>query len=532
MRYASARHGGSLSASRRRRTTQKPYAEGVDDASAGTGEEAGGAAHSPLAMDAEEFRALAHRAVDLAADHLAALPQGPVFRPLEPAHRAALADQPLPAAPTDAGEILDRFAREVLPYPMGNGHPRFFGWVNSAPSPIGVVGELLAAAMNPSVAGGDHAAVFVEHAVVRWLMELVGFPAEGSTGLLVSGGSAASLTALAAARHAAAAADGHDVRAQGVRDGPPLVLYTSEEGHGALRKSAELLGLGGGSVRVVPVDAAFRLDVAALHRAIEDDRAAGRRPFCVAASAGTVNTGAVDPLVEIADACAEHRLWFHVDGAYGAPAVLDPEAAPLLRGLDRVDSLALDPHKWLSVPVECGCVLVRDAELLRSTFSLVPAYLRTEEGRGFGGPPWFSEYGFQQSRGFRALKLWMTLLHAGRDGVAATVAGHRRLAARLAALVAEAPDLELLAPVPLSIVCFRASPPALAGDDAALDRLNRELVADLQAEGAVFVSGTRLRGREALRACILHHGTREADLVVLVDEVRRAAARRASSAAS
>ena len=354
---------------------------------------------------------------------------------------------------------------------MGNGHPRFFGWVNSPPAPVGIVADFLAAALDPSCAGGDHAAIYVERAAVRWLMELVGFPVEGSMGLLVSGGSTASLTCLAAARHRAAAADGWDVRARGLRGAPaPLVLYLSEEGHSCMRKAAEVLGLGRDAVRTVPVDGDLRMDVGALRAAIARDRAAGRRPFCVAASAGTVNTGAIDPLDEVATLCQAEGLWFHVDGAYGAIGVADPALAARYAGLGRADSLALDPHKWLSVPVECGCALVRDGRLLRDTWSLVPPYLRTEEGKGFGGLPWYSEYGFQQTRGFRALKLWMILQHLGRTGVAALVRRHVALARRLAAAVDAAPDLERVAPVELSVVCFRYAPPGWAGDAATARR--------------------------------------------------------------
>jgi glutamate/tyrosine decarboxylase-like PLP-dependent enzyme len=357
-------------------------------------------------------------------------------------------------------------------------------------------------------------------------MELVGFPAEGSMGLLVSGGSMASLTCLAAARHRAAAVDGWDVRARGLRDFPaPLVLYLSDEGHSCMRKAAELLGLGGDSVRTIPVDGDFRMDVRALHEAVAADRAAGRRPFCVGASAGTVNSGAIDPLDDVATLCEAEGLWFHVDGAYGAIGAADPTLTPRYAGIERADSLALDPHKWLSVPVECGCALVRDGRLLRDTWSLVPPYLRTEEGKGFGGLPWYSEYGFQQTRGFRALKLWMTLQHLGRAGVARLVHRQVALAHRLAAGVDEAPDLERVAPVTLSVVCFRYAPPGWTGDAARLDALNKLLVERIQAEGRAFVTGTMLGGRYAVHACVLHYGTTEADIDALIEIVRETGAR-------
>jgi glutamate/tyrosine decarboxylase-like PLP-dependent enzyme len=480
---------------------------------------------SPLALDPEEFRRLGYQAVDMAAAHLAGIRERLVFRPMTPQQRAALLELPLPDAGTPPEAILRQIEASILPHPMGNGHPRFFGWVNSPPAPLAVLAELLAAALDPSCAGGDHAAIYLERAALRRLMEMVGFPTEGSMGLLVSGGSMATLTALAAARQRAARDDGWDVRAEGLSGRPQLVLYTSEEGHGCIRKSAELLGIGGAGVRTVPVDGDFRMDVGALRRAIAADRAAGLRPFCVAASAGTVNTGAIDPLDALADLCAAERLWLHVDGAYGAVGVLDPAMAPRYAGIERADSLALDPHKWLSVPVECGCVFVRDGALLRDTFSLVPPYLRTEEGKGFGGLPWFSEYGFQQSRGFRALKLWAVLQHAGRDGLAAHVARHNALARSLAALVEGAPDLERLAPVELSIVCFRYVPESLRGDEERLDAHNKALMEAIQSEGEAFLSSTVLNGRFALRACILHYGTTDEDIAALVEVVRRTGAR-------
>jgi aromatic-L-amino-acid/L-tryptophan decarboxylase len=478
------------------------------------------------AMAPTAFRELAHAAVDLIADHLEGIADRPVFAPMTAAERESLLERPLPQDGVDPDALLALVEREIFAHPMGNGHPRFFGWINSPPTPVGVVGDLLAAALNPSCAGGDHAAIYVERAAVRWLMELVGFPVEGSMGLLVSGGSMASLTCLAAARHRAAAADGWDVRMRGLRDFPAsLVLYLSDEGHSCMRKAAELLGLGRDAVQTIPVDGDFRMDVRALRQAVAADRAAGRRPFCVGASAGTVNSGAIDPLDDVAALCQAEGLWFHVDGAYGAIGAADPSLAPRYAGIERADSLALDPHKWLSVPVECGCALVRDGRLLRDTWSLVPPYLRTEEGKGFGGLPWFSEYGFQQTRGFRALKLWMTLQHLGRRGVARLVGRHIALAHHLAAGVDAAPDLERVAPVTLSVVCFRYVPPGWTGDAARLDALNKLLVERTQAEGRAFVTGTVLGGRYALHACVLHYGTSEADVDALVEIVRETGAR-------
>lgn len=475
-------------------------------------------------MDPDEFRRLGHRAVDMLADSLRDLPTRPVFTPMEPHERRALMEAELPEAGRDAAAVLDRFEAEVLPHPMGNGHPRFFGWVNSPPAPLGALGDFLAAAMNPSCAGGDHAAVYLERCVTRWLMELIDFPVDGSAGLLVSGGSMASLTGLAAARRRAAMRLGVDDRRVGTGN-LGLTLYASADGHSCIRKAVEILGLGSDAVRTIPLDAAFRMDVDALCEAVARDRAAGLHPFCVAASAGTATVGAIDPLDAIADVCAREALWLHVDGAYGAVARVAPERAERYRGLERADSIALDPHKWLSVPAECGCVLVRDAALLRDTFSLVPSYLRTEEGKGFGGLPWFSEYGFQQTRGFRALKLWLVLQQLGRGGVRQLVSRHLVLAERLVAMVDASAALERLTSPELSIVCFRFRPPDLPLDDAALDALNKRIMDVVQTEGRAFITNAIIDGRFALRACVLHFATTEEDLSVLLEAVIGAGSR-------
>ncbi|MEO3808984.1 aminotransferase class V-fold PLP-dependent enzyme [Sphaerisporangium sp. B11E5] len=444
-------------------------------------------------------------AARLAAAHLSAVPGGPVWRPVPGEAAAWLTGQPLPERGAPLGDLLGVIRDRVLPYPMGNGHPRFFGWVNSPPSPAGVLAAPLAAAMNPSCAGGEHAGALLERTAVRWLAELTGFPHPPGGGLLTSGASMATVIALATARHRVTG-----VRENGLYGERPLTLYLSAEGHSCLRKAAELLGLGGRYVRTVPVDAAFRMDVAALRRHIEDDLRAGLRPFLVAASAGTVGTGAVDPLTEIASAAREHGLWFHVDGAYGALGVLDEDVRPVYRGMDLADSLALDPHKWLGVPVDCGCVLFRDPAGPRDAFSLVPPYLRDD---GAGELGWFSEYGPEQTRPFRALRVWATVAHLGRDGITRLVRHTRERAADLAAMVEASADFALAAPVVTSVVAFRYLPRPVDG----------ALPAAVQRRGRAFLTGTVLDGRETLRACVLHPDTTRDDLAVLLDEIRAAA---------
>jgi aromatic-L-amino-acid/L-tryptophan decarboxylase len=473
-------------------------------------------------LSPQEFRRLGYQAVDLAVQDLATLTDGPVYKPMKQEERDLIREQPLPEHGASADAIFTFFQRAILPHPMGNGHPRFFGWVNSPPAMMPIISELLAAMMNPSCAGGDHAAVYLERCAVRWIMELIGYPTSGSMGLLVSGGSMASLTGLAAARHWAAQRDGWNVRAEGLqRHRPPFVLYISEECHSCVRKAAELLGLGEESIRSIAVDGHYRIDVAALQTAIVRDRSAGLRPFCVVASAGTVSTGAIDPLDALANLCEAERLWLHVDGAYGAVGILDQGKCQNYKGLERAHSLALDPHKWLSVPVECGCVLVREGELLRDAFSLVPAYIRTEPGKGIGGLPWYSEYEFQQTRGFRALKLWTALMHAGRSGLQKHIAGCNLLASNFASRIEGAPDLQLCAPVTLSVVCFRYVPETGQWNEHQLGALNKQIMETVQSSGEAFITNAALGGRFVLRACILNYLTTESDLIALIETVRR-----------
>jgi glutamate/tyrosine decarboxylase-like PLP-dependent enzyme len=475
---------------------------------------------------ADEIRRVGYRVIDLIADHLAHLGDSAVFQPVPPALAEGLLSAPPPARGVPADVLFDEFARDVAPYPFGNGHPRFYGWVNSPPAVIGIFGAALAAAMNPSVAGGNHAAVYVERQVLGWLKTMLGFPAAGG-GLLVSGASQAAVTALAVARHRACGRRGWDVRALGLGELPGMpVVYRSAEGHGCHQKAVELLGLGRDSIRIVASDAGLGLDPAALEVMLREDLGAGRLPVAVIASAGTVNTGAIDPLAAIADVCARHEVWLHVDAAYGAPAVLTEEYAARLAPLGLADSVAIDPHKWLYVPVDAGVVLVRDAQAMRDAFSLVPPYLRTDgDPRGVQGPPWSSEFGIEQTRPFRALKVWMALRYFGLEGYAALVARDIGMARHFARRVREAPDLELWEPQELSIVCFRCVPDWRL-DEAEIDALNQAVLTEIQLGGRAFVSSTVMGGRLWLRACIVNPRASEADMDALVDIVRAAAARR------
>ncbi|MGH6718009.1 MAG: pyridoxal phosphate-dependent decarboxylase family protein [Alphaproteobacteria bacterium] len=476
-------------------------------------------------LDRATFEALGARMIGLAADHLDGIPDRPVNRPLPPELRRRLLNLELPEDGQDPRAVIDFIGAEVLPWPMGNGHPRFYAWVNSPPAPIAVLADALAMTMDPSANGAEHAGRFLLKAVTRWLAELIGYPTDGTIGLLVGGGSMANLTALGVARFAAARAAGWNVREQGLQGGrEPLVVYASDEAHSCIRKSIELLGIGTDNLRPIPTGADGRLPVAELARAIAADRAAGRRPACVVASAGTVNTGAIDPLGALADLCRAEGLWLHVDGAYGAFGRVDPAVAPLYAGLERADSVALDPHKWLSVPIGCGAVLVRDGETQRAAFTLVPPYLDSAKVPDPDNPRWTMEYGFTLTSQLRAVKLYAALAHMGRAGVRRMVAGHNALARDLATRIAARDDMEVLAPVTLSVVCFRYRP-AGTTDEAALDALNARLVEALNGEGQVHIQSTRIKGRLALRACIMHYANDADDMAHLVARVAHWGAR-------
>jgi aromatic-L-amino-acid/L-tryptophan decarboxylase len=464
-------------------------------------------------VNPEAFRRAAHAAVDGVADHLAELPARPVWQPLPDDLRERLLALPLPDRGIALDELVATALRDVLPHAMGNGHPAFFGWVNPPPSPAGVIASLTAAAMNPSVVGGDHADVHLERAVVRWLAELVGFPHAPGAGLLTSGASAATVVCLAGARSGALAAVGHDVRRDGLAGAPPLAAYVPAEAHSCVQRGLELLGFGNAAMRGVPL-AGGRLDANALRGAIAADRASGTVPAVLVGSAGTVNTGEIDPLDDLADVAAAEGIWFHVDGAYGAFGVLDPALATRYRGMERADSLALDPHKWLGVPVDAGCALVQRGDDLRDAFSLIPPYLRQEDPDPVGT---FAEYGFEQTRPFRALKTWATVAALGREGIAAHIARCNELARELAAMVEREPELELAVAPQTSIVAFRARPAGCPPER--LEGVNRALPEAVQARGRTFVTGTVLEGRETLRACILHPDTGSEHLETLVSEV-------------
>jgi glutamate/tyrosine decarboxylase-like PLP-dependent enzyme len=428
----------------------------------------------------------------------------------------------LPMLPQDPHAIMSEFSTLVAANSRDNGHPRMFGYVQSSGTFVGAVGDFLASALNANVTSwrSSPAATTIERQVIEWMKTLGGFDA-GGDGLLVSGGSMANLVALVAAATAAHP----EMTRRGVRGLPgDPVIYASELVHMSIPKAAAVAGLGRNAVRLLPVDDEFRMDVGALDRAIEQDRQQGRVPLCVVLNVGDVNTGAVDPIEAVADVCRRHRVWLHADGAYGGFARLAPSAADLLRGLHLVDSISLDPHKWLFVPVDSGCILVRDASALRRAFTYAAEYvdvIATPEMSEYA----FWDYGPELTRRFRALKIWMALKAYGANALAEAIEGNIRLARRLATLIDESPDFERLAPVPLSIVCFGHK----GGGD--FNAHNRELMLRIQHGGRSYLSNATIRGRFALRVCIVNHRTTEADLVTLLDEIRAAAASSSHSAA-
>jgi len=464
--------------------------------------------------DWNELRVLGHRMVDDMLAYLEQVRERPVWQSVPEEVKASLAGPP-PLEPTDVGAVYEQFRRDILPYPTGNIHPRFWGWVMGTGTPVAMLADMLASGMNPHLAGYDQSASLVEHQVVSWMAELLGFPPDAS-GLLVSGGSMANLVGLTVARNTKA---GFDVREAGLQTPglPRLLFYGSSETHSWARKAAELLGLGNSAFRRVPVTADYRIDMGALRSAIAADRKAGARPFCLIGNAGTVNTGATDDLRALARIARDEDLWFHVDGAFGAFAALAPSLREIVAGMGEADSLAVDLHKWGYLPFEVGLALVRDEAAHRAAFATRSSYLEaTPRGIVAGGLP-FAELGVQLSRGFRALKVWMSLKTHGARALGRLVEQNVRQARHLRGLVEAHPRLELLAPVPLNVVCFRFAASGL--DPAALDVVNQEILIRLQERGIAVPSSTVLDGRFALRVAITNHRSRLDDFDLLVNAV-------------
>lgn len=453
-----------------------------------------------LEMDAERIRSLGYRIVDMVVSELA----NPARRPTRPPKQdeallETLFEGPLPRQGTDPDELLSIIQDHLIPATTNLLHPRWMGYVLAGSLPFpGLMGALTSSL---NLAYVDPVNAQLAKSISRWLGEALGF-GQTAAGYITTGGSWANLVGLAVARVRRA---GWEVRSEGLAGRPPLVAYVSEEGHSCLDKGMELLGMGSNQLRKVPVGPDYRILVDALEEAIEADRSAGLQPFCLIGNAGTVNTGAVDPLDALAGIAARHELWFHVDGAYGAFAAMVPEARSLFAGIERADSLAVDPHKWLNVPFEAGCILVREWADLTDTFSLIPPYLRAAHGGGIN----LVQSGIELTRSNRELNVWLALRQYGFDRFSQLIANHMALTRHLAAWVDEADDFELVLAPSLSICCFRFVPPDLRplteASDAYLSDLNQAIELALVEDGRALVSGTQLRGKRVLRACIVNH---------------------------
>jgi glutamate/tyrosine decarboxylase-like PLP-dependent enzyme len=475
----------------------------------------------PLDITEQALDEISSQAAKLVAEYFAHVGDRAVMAPNYAGKTKSLVDVELPLEGRPLDQLL-RECRTVMDLSRHNGHPRFFGYVASPSTPIGAYADLIASALNANITcwRSGPAGTEIEQLVVRWLGALIGYD-DDAKGLLTSGGSMANMIALLIASRRVS---GTETSRKGLWNaGPPMTIYASEEVHMSIPKAADILGFGRDNVRTVSCDREHKMRVDDLVSHLKADRDKGLRPFCVVGSAGTVNTGAIDPLDQIADVAQEFNLWFHVDGAYGAPAAMDATKKGLFAGLERADSVSLDPHKWLYVPVDAGCLLFRDAATARAAFSTEEADYIKVHGLAEDAAFAYWDYGVELSRRFRALKVWLTLGYYGARRIAEAVSKDISLAAYMGELVTSADDFELLAPVELSICCFRYVPPELNGNDDELNRLNERIMAAVQKGGRAYVSNATVNGKFALRACITNFRTTKADIEQTIGVVRDAA---------
>ena len=478
---------------------------------------------SPHVDDRRDFGRLVRRVGEAMTKHLNDRPTMPVDYPEVPAEiRRELGYLPLPADGMGPDEILTIIEDKIMPWSMPTNHPRSYAWVNTSPAPISILSEGLARTLNNVQDGYDRSSTLLMQGLGRWLMELSGFIDEEGTpngmAILLAGGSAANLNALTVARHWAAKRDGWNVREEGLQNNrPAMIYYTSAEAHSSVQLCVEQIGIGASNLRLVETDANFRMRPDALRAAVEADVAQGLSPACVVASVGGTNVGAIDPVGDIADVCETFDLWLHVDGAYGGIVGLDPAYTQMTSALNRVNSLTLDPHKWLQVPLDCGALLVRDRQLNYENYTLVPDYLRASPGEN-DSALWPHEYMFELTFADRAVKTWAAIARLGRDGVRDMVVNCNNMARLLSEIVEGANDLELLAPVSVSTVNFRYVP---SGSDVSLDTLNQAISDDIANSGEAHIPTTKVNGAESLRACFLHYENCEDDVHHLVALVRK-----------
>jgi glutamate/tyrosine decarboxylase-like PLP-dependent enzyme len=475
---------------------------------------------SSLDVSEDDLQQISSESTKLVFEYLTTIAERPVRAENHAGKTLAAIDTEL----SSEGRPLDQLlasCRTIMDLSRHNGHPRFFGYVASPSTPIGAYADLIASALNANITcwRSGPAGTELERMIVRWLGALINYDRDAN-GLLTSGGSMANMIALLVAQRRQS---GVNTSRRGLwNSGSPMTIYASEEVHMSIPKAADILGFGRDQVRTIPCDERQRVRIDLLRQKIDADRSEGLRPFCVVGSAGTVNTGVVDPLAEIADVAAEFDLWFHVDGAYGAPGSLDERKKHLFAGLERADSVSLDPHKWLYVPVDAGCLLFRDARAARAAFSTEAAdYIKTH---GYTDEEAFAfwDYGVELSRRFRALKVWMTLQYYGSRRIAEAISEDIALAAYLGEIVSQADDFELLAPVELSICCFRYVPDR-GMSEAELDRLNERIMEMVQKGGRAYLSNATVNGKFALRACVTNFRTTKSDIEETVAAVRAAA---------
>lgn len=479
--------------------------------------------NAPINVSGDEFRKLGHALVDRIAEFYDSLPERPVTRAPTPQEvRSLLGDSQLPDDGTDTARLLDRIAALLFRESLHNGHPKFLGYITSSAAPLGALGDLLAAAVNSNVGAWDLSPVAseIERQTIRWIADFIGYPTDCG-GIMVSGGNMANLIGFYAARKAKAS---WEIRETGLyAENKPLAVYASDATHTWIQKAADLSGIGTDNIRWIASDDRQRMKIGDLEKQIAADRRDDRLPFLVVGAAGTVSTGAVDPLADIAAICKSHDLWFHVDGAYGAPAAALPDADNNLRGLARADSVALDPHKWLYAPLEAGCALVRNPGHLTDAFSFHPEYYRFEDADDDPRLN-FYEYGVQNSRGFRALKVWLSLASIGRDGYVDMLTEDIALAQRLYDAAVEHPELEAFTRE-LSITTFRYRPADLASDnqdvETYLNELNEKLLSEIQSGGEAYVSNAVLEGRMLLRSCVVNFRTGADDIDALPEIVAK-----------
>ncbi len=454
-------------------------------------------------------------------DYIENIRERPVWQPIPDSARTHFRDA-VPTGPSDLAAVHDEFMQHILPYATGNTHPGFMGWVHGGGNVPGMLAEMLAAGLNANLGGRDHMPIEVERQITRWLRQLFEFP-DTASGLFVTGTSMANLLGVLIARTREL---GIDVRRDGVATaGKRLVAYTSMAAHGCISQAMDLSGLGSAALHVIPTNALHQINIDALKVAIAQDRNAGLTPFLVVGTAGSVDTGAIDDLAALADIANQEEIWFHVDGAIGALAIMAPDIAPRLTGIQQADSIALDFHKWGQVPYDAGFILVRDGALHRDTFASPAAYLRRETRGLAAGTLWPCDFGPDLSRGFRALKTWFTLKVYGTEALGAMISRTCQLARYLEIKIATARELELLAPVSLNIVCF-----CYRGDDA--DRVNAKIVADLHESGIAAPSTTVIGNRLAIRAAIVNHRTEARDIDAMVKAVLRLGATAATDCAA